>query len=207
MINSRNIKQTYDRFSSLYDLIFKPYLEFGRARAVEILAPRANALVLEIGVGTGLSLEHYPGNIELLGFDYSYGMLQGARLKADRTSRCRVDLMQMDAQNMAFADHSFDYLIGAYVITVVPDPEKVIKELFRVAKPGARVVLVNYVRGKSKFAEVVEDLLHPVFAGLGLFTLDHDIPGILSRYGARNIKMEPTSFLNLHQIISFKTPA
>lgn len=206
MVNSRDIKQTYDRFSSLYDLIFKPYLEYGRARAVEILAPQANALVLEIGVGTGLSLEHYPGNIDVLGFDYSYGMLQEARLKADKTSHCRVDLMQMDAQKMAFADHSFDCVVGAYVVTVVPDPEKVIRELFRVAKPGARVVLINYVRGRSKLAEILEDLLHPVFAGIGLFTLDHDIPGTLSRLGARNIKMEPTSFLNLHQIISFKTP-
>lgn len=107
---------------------------------------------------------------------------------------------------MAFADHSFDYLIGAYVVTVVPDPEKVIKELFRVAKPGARVVLINYVRGRSKFAEILENLLHPIFAGIGLFTLDHDIPGMLSRLGARNIKWNPLPFLNLHQIISFKTP-
>lgn len=206
MISSQNIKQTYDRFSSLYDLIFKPYLEFGRERAIEILAPQSECNILEIGVGTGLSLEYYPRNVNVIGFDYSYGMLKEARIKGENTSHCRVDLMQMDAQSMSFADNSFDYLLGAYVLTVVPDPEKAVKEIFRVAKPGARVVLVNYVRSQNRLLGVFEDLLHPFFCKIGLFTLDHDIPGILTRNGATDLKMEPTSFLNLHQIISFRVP-
>lgn len=206
MISSRNIQQTYDRFSSLYDLIFKPYLGFGRQKAIEILAPSADSLVLEVGVGTGLSLEYYPRNIEVVAFDYSFGMLKEAGVKAKGESHCRVDLLQMDVQNMAFADHSFACIMGAYVLTVVAEPEKAIKELFRVARPGARIVLINYVRSKNKIMGILESLFHPVFAGLGLFTLDHDIPGLLTRNGARNLKLEPTSFLNLHQIISFTTP-
>jgi len=206
LASSQTIKQTYDRFSSLYDLIFKPYLEFGRERAIELLAPHSECDILEIGVGTGLSLEYYPGDVNVIGFDYSHGMLKEARVKGEKTSHCRVDLMQMDAQNIAFADNSFDYLLGAYVLTVVPDPETAAKEIFRVAKPGARVVLVNYVRSKNRLLSVFEDFLHPFFAKLGLFTLDHDIPGILTRNGAVDLKMEPTSFLNLHQIISFRIP-
>ncbi len=206
MINSENIKQTYDRFSSLYDLIFKPYLEFGRERAIEILAPAHDSRVLEIGVGTGLNLAFYPGNIEVLAFDYSLGMLKEAKLKSEN-SHCRVNLLQMDAQNLAFADNSFDYLLGAYVLTVVPDPDKAVKEIFRVARPGAKVVLINYVRSANKLMSVIENIFHPIFAGLGLFTLDHDIPGLLHKHGAKNLRMEPTSFLNMHQIISFNIPA
>lgn len=206
MISSQNIKQTYDRFSSIYDLFFKSALEHGRERAIEILAPQSGSNVLEIGVGTGLNLEYYPGNINVIGFDFSHGMLKEARLKSENSCHCRVDLMQMDAQTMAFADHSFDYLMGAYVLTVVPDPDRAVKEIFRVAKPGAKVVLVNYVRSSNRFLSFFENLLHPFFSSIGLFTLDHDIPGILARNGAENIKMEPTSFLNLHQIISFTVP-
>lgn len=207
MITSHSIKQTYDRFSSIYDLIFKPYLEFGRERAIELLAPKPGARVLEIGVGTGLSLEHYPPDVEVLGFDYCYGMLKESKIKARDLCRCPVNLMQMDAQNIAFADNTFDYLLGAYVLTVVPDPAKAVKELFRVARPGAKVVIINYIRSSNKLMGLIEDILHPVFASIGLFTLDHDLPGLLKQNGAQDIRIEPTSPLNLHFIVSFTVPA
>lgn len=207
LINSQSIKQTYDRFSSLYDLIFKPWLEFGRQRAIELLAPRSGARVLEIGVGTGLSLEYYPPDIEVLGFDYSLGMLRESQVKAKEMSHCPVSLMQMDAQNMAFADNSFDYLMAAYVLTVVPDPREAVREIFRVARPGAKVIIINYICSSNKLMSIIEDIFHPVFASLGLFTLKHDLPGLLKQYGAKDIKFEPTSILNLHHIVSFTVPA
>lgn len=207
MISSQNIQQTYDRLGSLYDAIFKPFLESGRERAIEILAPRPGSRVLEIGIGTGLSLEYYPGNVEVLGFDYSLGMLRESEIKARAMNNRHVDLMQMDAQRLAFADNSFDYLIGAYVLTVVPEPESAIKEIFRVARPGARVVLINYLRSGNKLLSIIEDICHPIFSRLGLFTLDHDLPGLLQQHGARNIRIEPTSILRTHHIISFTVPA
>ncbi|MBU1109197.1 MAG: methyltransferase domain-containing protein [Candidatus Riflebacteria bacterium] len=207
MITSHSIKQTYNRFSSLYDLIFKPYLDFGRERAIKQLAPKSGARVLEIGVGTGLSLEYYPSNVEVLGFDYSYGMLKKSKIKARNLSHCPVNLMQMDAQNLAFADNSFDYLLGAYVLTVIPDPDKAVRELFRVARPGAKVVIMNYIRSRNKLMGLIEDIFHPVFASIGLFTLNHDLPGLLKQHGAQDIRIEPTSLLNLHFIVSFTVPA
>ncbi len=207
MINAQSIKQTYDRFSFLYDLVFKPYLEFGRQRAIELLSPTRSSRVLEIGVGTGLSLEYYPPDVEVLGFDYSFGMLREAKAKAADCSHCPVRLVQMDAQHMAFADNSFDYVMAAYVLTVVPDPAKAVRELFRVARPGAKVVIVNYLGSRSKLMSLIEDIFHPVFARIGLFTLKHDLPGLLKQNGAQNIRIEPTSFLNLHHIVSFTVPA
>ncbi len=207
LTDHQNIQQTYDRFSPLYDLIFKPYLTSGRERAVEILAPHRDSRVLEIGVGTGLSLEYYPQNVEVIGFDYSHGMLREARRKANESSHCRVDLMQMDAQNLAFSSGSFDCIMAAYVLTVVPEPERAVRELFRVARPGARVVLINYLRSRNKLISIIEDFLHPFFSKIGLFTLDHNLPHLLEKYGAENIKIEPTSFLKTHHIISFNVPA
>ena len=207
MISSQNIQQTYDRFSTLYDLICKPWLEWGRQRAVETLGPLPGSRVLEIGIGTGLNLEYYPKGVDVLGFDYSYGMLEKARQKALETSCGRVDLMQMDACSLGFSDNAFEFIMAAYVLTVVPEPEKAVRELFRVARPGARVVMVNYLRSSSKLVGVFEDLLHPIFSNLGLFTLDHDLPNLLEQNGAQNIRIEPTSFLKTHHIISFNVPA
>lgn len=207
LTDPQNIQQTYDRFSSLYDLIFRPYLSWGRDRAIEVLAPTRGSRVLEIGVGTGLSLEYYPDDVEVVGFDFSYGMLREAKQKAREESHCRVDLMQMDAQSLAFSDGAFDFIMAAYVLTVVPDPDKAVSELFRVARPGAKVVLVNYLRSSNKLIGLIEDILHPVFSRLGLFTLDHDLPGLLKKYGAEKLRIEPTSFLKTHHIISFNVPA
>lgn len=206
MITAQSIKQTYDRVSSLYDLIFKPYLEFGRQRAVELLSPVKGARILEIGAGTGLSFEYYPPDVEVLAFDYCFGMLREAKNKAADSSHCPVRLAQMDAQNMAFPDNSFDYLMAAYVLTVVPEPEKAVREIFRVARPGAKVVVVNYISSRTKLMSIFEDIFHPVFAKIGMFTLKHDLPGLLKQHGAENIRIEPTSFLNLHHIVSFTVP-
>ena len=206
LITAQSIKQTYDRFSSLYDLIFKPFLEFGRQRAIELLKPTSGSRILEIGVGTGLSFEYYPRDVEVFGFDFSYGMLRKAKRKAADSSHCPVKLAQMDAQSMAFPDNSFDYIMAAYVLTVVPDPEKAVREIFRVARPGAKVIIVNYLCNKNKFMSVIEDIFHPVFASIGLFTLKHDLPSLLKHYGAQDIRIEPTSFLNLHHIVSFTVP-
>lgn len=207
MISAQSIKQTYDRFSSLYDLICKPYLDFGRQRAIEILNPARRSRILEIGVGTGLNLEYYPTDVEIIGFDYSLGMLHEAKCKTENQNTCKIELMQMDAQNLAFADNSFEYVMAAYVLTVVPDPEKAVRELFRVAKPGARVVVVNYLCSNNKLMSIIENIFHPVFSSIGLFTLKHDLPGLLTANGAQNISSEPTSFLNLHHIVSFTVPA
>lgn len=200
------IKKTYDRFSSLYDPILKPCLEFGRKRSIELLEPTSGAKILEIGVGTGLSLEYYPPNVEVIGFDYSFGMLSEAQIKTKKINHYSTHLIQMDAQNMAFTDCSFDYVFAAYVLTVVPDPSKAIAELFRVARPGAKIVIINYICNKNKFIGLIENAFHPIFASTGLFTLNHDLLGLLKNRGANDIKVEPTSFLSTHFIISFTVP-
>lgn len=206
MASSQSIQETYDRFSSTYDLIFRPLLESGRAKAIEILNPPQGAKVLEVGIGTGLSLDFYPDDISLTAFDFSMGMLKETKKKTENPRFCNTELLQMDVQNMAFADDSFDHILSAYVLTVVEDTHKAVKEIFRVARPGAKVVLINHLRSDSKILGAIEDFFHPVFSGLGLFTLDRDLVKILESNGAENIRIEPSSFLRLHHIISFTTP-
>ncbi|MGM0599061.1 MAG: class I SAM-dependent methyltransferase [Candidatus Rifleibacteriota bacterium] len=207
MANSQSIQETYDKFSSTYDLFLRPFLESGRANAIEHLSPAADAKVLEVGIGTGLSLDYYSDDISLTAFDFSLGMLKESKKKTESCDDyCKTDLLQMDVQSMAFADNSFDYILSAYVLTVVEDTAKAVKEIFRVAKPGAKIVLINHLRSNSSILGAIEDLFHPIFSGLGLFTLDRDLVEILRDAGAQNIKIEPSNFLRLHHIISFNTP-
>lgn len=205
-ISAQLIQQTYDRCSSLYDRIFKPWLEFGRREAIEKLELYKGNRVLEIGVGTGLSFEFYPEGVEVIAFDYSDGMLRQASFKQTDSPECDVQLLQMDAQQMAFPSKTFDRIFSAYVMTVVPDTRKAIHEIFRIAKPGARVVFINHLRSNNGFLSWFEDMFHPVFSKLGLFTLDTDLLEILNSCGARDIRLEPTSIFGLHFLISFRVP-
>ncbi len=206
MITLSTIRQTYDRCSSFYDLFFKPWLEFGRRQAIENLRPKPGQTVLEIGVGTGLSLEFYPPDVRVVAFDYSHGMLTESKGKVASEAPCPVDLLQMDVQAMAFPDGSFDRIMAAYVLTVVPDIHQAMREILRVARPGARVVLINHLTRRSGLLAWVENLFHPVFARLGLFTLDRDLLSILESYGVEELQTEPTSWLGLHHVIAFTVP-
>lgn len=206
MPTSQNIQGTYDKFSSCYDIFFKSYLEKGREKAISALAPHPKAKVLEVGIGTGLGIEYYPSDIDLVAFDYSHGMLKISKQKALPKCKCPVNILQMDAQKMAFADNTFDYVLAAYVLTVVPSPQSALDEIFRVAKPGARVVIVNHLRSKNKVVGVIEDLLHPLFSGIGLFSLNQDLKKLIQQKHAKNLSIQPTSFLKTHHILSFNTP-
>ena len=205
MIRSHSIQQTYDRCSSLYDLFLKPWLAFGREEAVEELDLRGGERLLEIGVGTGLSFEFYPSDVSVVGFDYSEGMLRQSR-KVKDDARCRIDLLQMDVQRMAFPDASFDRILAAYVMTVVPDTRRAIQELLRVARPGARVVFINHLRPQNPVLGYLEDLLHPLFSTIGLFTLDRDLIAIVKSFGIKDLEIRPTSIFGLHHLISFTVP-
>lgn len=206
MIRSPSVQETYDRCSSFYDLFFKPWLECGRQRAVELLELRNKDDLLEIGVGTGLSFPFYPFHIRVVGFDFSEGMLRQSKPKAQSDASCPVDLVQMDVQHMAFPDNSFDRVMAAYVLTVVPDPRKALEEIFRVAKPGAKVVLMNHLRSPNRLWSSIEDTFHPLFSRIGLFTLDRDLLELIRSFHPDDLATEPTSIFGIHHLVSFTVP-
>jgi ubiquinone/menaquinone biosynthesis C-methylase UbiE len=161
--------------------------------------------VLEIGVGTGLSLEYFPADVDVYGIDFSLGMLRHSQQKA-QDDDTPMALFQMDAQSLAFPDKSFDRILACYVMTVIPDPARALREIIRVAKPGARVVFINHLRSNNPILSWFEEVFHPIFSGIGLFTLDKDLLGILTSCGIEDFSIQPTSFFGLHYIISFTVP-
>lgn len=171
-IDHQGVKNAYRRWAPVYDHTFGRVATEGRLRAVDAINQRQGR-VLEVGVGTGLSLPAYGKHLEIVGIDLSTEMLEKAR---ERVAKGRLDhitgLHEMDAGELEFADGSFDTVVAMYVMTVVPEPAKVMRELARVCAPGGEVILVNHfsqdhgVRGwverrMAPFADVFG--WHPVF--------------------------------------------
>jgi phosphatidylethanolamine/phosphatidyl-N-methylethanolamine N-methyltransferase len=129
---------------------------------------RSPGTLLEIGVGTGISLEQYRSDIEITAIDLSPDMLTRARAKADRLNLTNIkDLLVMDAGQLEFPDNSFDKVVAMYVLTVVPDPGRVMSEMQRVCKPGGEVIIVNHFSATSGVRGMAERLIAPLASALG----------------------------------------
>lgn len=147
------VKTSYARWAPVYDNTFGAITSVGRRKAVDYINGLTGS-VLEVGVGTGLSLEHYKSDLRVTGIDFSDEMLAKAQRRVDRQGLTHVKhLRQMDARNLDFADASFDIVAAMHVLSVVPEPEKVMSEVARVLKPSGRVVITNhFVRTKGVLA-------------------------------------------------------
>lgn len=139
------IERAYRRYARGYDRYFGAVLEPGRRAVVERMHCRAGERILELGVGTGLSLPLYPPGTEVVGIDISPEMLERARVRVARENLAQVTgLARMDGERMAFADDSFDKVVAMYVVSVVPDPVRLVDEMRRVCRPGGELFIVNH---------------------------------------------------------------
>jgi phosphatidylethanolamine/phosphatidyl-N-methylethanolamine N-methyltransferase len=143
-LDEGQVRDAYRRWAPVYDYTFGAISTAGRRHAAEIINA-GSGRVLEVGVGTGLALPNYKSHLDVVGIDLAPEMLDKARerVKAEKLTNIS-GLYEMDAGNLSFADNSFDTTVAMYVITVVPDPTKVMQELARVTKPGGEVLLVNH---------------------------------------------------------------
>lgn len=138
------VTSSYRRWAPVYDHTFGAFTRIGRRRVVDHINSRGGS-VLEVGVGTGLSLPNYGDTVQVTGIDFSAEMLAKAQDKVDRLGLTSVvALRQMDARHLDFPDASFDVVVAMHLVSVVPDPEQVVAEMARVCKPGGEVVILNH---------------------------------------------------------------
>ena len=166
-LDEHAVRTAYRRWAPFYDHTFGLFSTAGRLHAVEVINTSAGR-VLEVGVGTGLSLPGYGRHLEIVGIDLAPEMLDKAR---ERVAAGNLDhvtgLHEMDAESLSFPDASFDTVVAMYVMTVVPNPEQVMTELARVVKPGGQVLLVNHFSQDEGVRGYIERRLAPFGDRLG----------------------------------------
>jgi phosphatidylethanolamine/phosphatidyl-N-methylethanolamine N-methyltransferase len=161
-------KKIYDVHSMFYDATFGRLVCRRIARAISHMNIRGDDRVLDLGVGTGVSLNYYPMDRgRITGVDLSNGMLREARKKIREQGRDNALVFQADAMKLPFADNSFDHIFISHVISVVSDPCRLVQEAQRVAKPSARIVIVNHFQSTNRFIALIEKWLCPLCTKLG----------------------------------------
>ena len=165
-ITANSVTEAYGRLAPIYDLVFGPVFRSGRAAAVTA-ANRIGGKVLEVGVGTGLSLSGYK-NCTVVGIDISQAMLDKASRRVESLGLHHVtSLNVMDAEQLVFPEASFDAVVAQYVITAVPHPEKALDELLRVVRPGGEVIITTRIGAGKGMRGTIERWLMPVTTRLG----------------------------------------
>ena len=170
-MDAARIERVYSAYSRVYDRIFGKVFQDSREVLASSLELRPGSQVLEVGVGTGLVLPLYPSHCRVTGIDLSEGMLAKARERVEALELSHVvALERMDASQMTFADDTFDVVVAAYVVTAVPDHRGLMREIIRVARPGARVLLVNHFVNGSGVLAALERAVSPVCKYVGFRT-------------------------------------
>jgi phosphatidylethanolamine/phosphatidyl-N-methylethanolamine N-methyltransferase len=166
-IDEGAVLDAYRRWAPIYDYTFGRIARGGRRHAVELIN-EGDGRVLEVGVGTGLSLPDYDRRLEIVGIDLSPDMLEKARERVASEALGNVTgLHEMDAADLKFPDAAFDTVVAMYVMTVVPEPEVVMRELARVTKPGGQVLLVNHFSQREGVRGWVERRMAPFADKIG----------------------------------------
>lgn len=172
------IKNSYQRWAPVYDATFGQITHAGRRAAVRHINTLAGR-VLEVGVGTGLALDLYARHLHVTGIDYSEAMLRRARDKVKRRRLNHVeDLRQMDARALDFPDQSFDVVAAMHVLSVVPEPTVVMREIARVLRPGGQLVITNHFKHERGLLAVLARAAAPLDSVLGWHS-DFEIKTVL----------------------------
>jgi phosphatidylethanolamine/phosphatidyl-N-methylethanolamine N-methyltransferase len=167
LMKEASTRKIYDVQSSVYDFTFGRLVRRRVAKAIEHMNIVDSDVVLDLGIGTGASLNFYPDRGRVVGVDLSEGMLSQCRKKIRERGLTRATVFQADAMRLPFAEDTFDHVFISHVISVVSDPIKLVQEAQRVAKPGARIIILNHFQSTNRAVALVEKMLNPLCVKIG----------------------------------------
>jgi len=170
-IDKSSVARAYAAWAPVYDFVFGKVFDPGRRASIAAAERHCGAgggRILEVGVGTGLSLPDYARRNSIVGVDLSEPMLRKAHERVAEQGLSNVEaLAVMDAANLALPDKSFDVVVAQFVITAVPHPEQTLDEFVRVIKPGGEIILVNHIGAEDGPRRLFEICFAPVARRLG----------------------------------------
>ena len=166
-MNIESVVRTYDRYSSMYDAIFHPFFFQGRHDVIDKLVFSKNDHVLEVGIGTGASLPLYPKNTMVTGIDISEKMLSECKKRIAKKEIENVILEVMNAEKLDYPDNHFSHVIVMYVVSVAPNPQKMLEELSRVCAPGGEIIILNHFSHHDSLTSRIERFITPLATKIG----------------------------------------
>ena len=162
----------YYEFSKFYDRMFTRVFYPRIGMVIRSLNIPPGAEILEVGAGTGLAFQAYPPHCRVTGIDLAPEMLEQAQEKIDWNAWRHIEVKEMDALNLKFADNSFDYTTAFHVVSVVPDGKRLLSEMVRVTKPNGTLVIINHFRSQNPLLARLDLMVEPVYRKLGWHTVD-----------------------------------
>lgn len=195
------VEHVYEKLAKVYDLTFGPTLHPGRVQALQRMKMHPGDKLLEVGVGTGINAVMYPKYVDVTGIDFSEHMLEKARERVLRKGMTNIRLLQMDAQDIKFDDDTFDIVYAPYLISVVPDPVKVAREMRRVCKPGGRIIFLNHFLSPNALLSKAERVISPLTVHIG-FKSDLDLPAFLAQAQLTPVSIEKVNIPRIWSLVT-----
>ncbi len=195
------VARVYENIAWFYDMVFGPTLHPGRVQAIQRMGIQPGERLLEVGVGTGINACLYPRECKVTGIDLSAPMLEKARERFARKGIRNVRLQEMDAATLKFADDTFDIVYAPYLISVVPDPVAVVREMHRVCRPGGRIIFLNHFRSENPVLASIERAISPLTVHVG-FKSDLDLPAFLAQANLNPISIEKVNFPRIWSLVT-----
>jgi phosphatidylethanolamine/phosphatidyl-N-methylethanolamine N-methyltransferase len=199
------VESVYGKMASVYDLFFGLPLHHGRATAIRRMRIKPDDRILEVGVGTGMSLPLYPLRCAVTAVDLSESMLERAHARTARYNIGHIDLIQMDATHLNFPDDTFDIVYAPYFISCVPDPIAVTREMRRVCRPGGRLVFLNHFLSDGAIMSRFERAIAPLTVHAG-FKSDFDLSAFLAQTGLEAESIEKVNVPRIWSLVICRNP-
>lgn len=195
------VEGVYEKLAKVYDFTFGPTLHTGRLQAIQRLGIQPGDRVLEVGVGTGINAVLYPHSCSVTGIDLSESMLDKARERVARKGLRHVRLLAMDAAALTFPNDTFDIVYAPYLISVVPDPVSVAREMRRVCRSGGRIIILNHFRSPNPVVASIERALSPFTVHIG-FKSDLDLPAFLTQADLAPVSIEKVNIPRIWSLVT-----
>jgi phosphatidylethanolamine/phosphatidyl-N-methylethanolamine N-methyltransferase len=196
-----SVKNSYRRYARVYDFLFGPSFREGHVAIGKLVSELGRTNILEIGIG--IMIYKYPANARIMGIDISPEMLKIAGHRIQPEDVQRINLQIMDAEAMTFANHSFDCVIVPDVLSVTPNPDRLIAEIRWVCKPGGDIVSANHFSGQSSSLWRVLEALTKWIGFRAEFSLERQV----MRHSWKILSVMPVNWLNLSCLIHIKNVA
>ena len=195
------VARVYENLASIYDFTFGPTLHPGRVQAIQRMGIKPGDRVLEVGVGTGINATLYPRDCAVTGIDLSDSMLEKARARVARKGFTNVRLLEMDAADIKFTDGAFDIVYAPYLISVVPDPVVVAREMSRVCRPGGKIIFLNHFMSPNRLLAWIERSISPFTVHIG-FKSDLDLPAFLAQAELAPVSIEKVNIPRIWSLVT-----